>query len=258
MPGVVLLAYDSDQPLSQWLVENCGTRFDHLFGSDIEAEELASAISAHYVPVDPTHTIVPISGQAIRDRPLDNWRFLPMCVRLNFLKRVCVFGPESTGKSTLAINLAKYFDTVSVPEWPRTMISQRNDELREEDFVLFARGQCAAEDALAQQANRILFTDTDPITTYIWADWLYGRCDESILQLVETRKYDLYLLTCVDVPWVADPQRYLPEEREKFFDRCKTELEKRSLPYEIVSGSWDERFASAVLAVQRVVKNQNG
>jgi NadR type nicotinamide-nucleotide adenylyltransferase len=256
MPDVVLLIYDSVQPLSQWLAQNCATNFDHVFGSDLEAEQLAKTISAHYVPVDPSHTIVPVSGEVVRSKPLENWRFLPMCVRPHFLKRICVFGPESTGKSTLTINLAKHFDTVSVPEWPRTMISQRNDELFEEDFVLFARGQCAAEDALAQQANRVLFSDTDPITTYIWADWLYGRCDESVLQLAQTRKYDLYLLTSVDVPWVADPQRYLPEEREKFFDRCKAELEKRSLPYEVINGSWEERFAKAVRAVEKVVKNQ--
>jgi HTH-type transcriptional regulator, transcriptional repressor of NAD biosynthesis genes len=256
MPDVKLLSYDSEQALPQWLKDNAGTQIDHVFGSDSEAEQLAKSIAAHYVPVDPSHTIVPIAGEAIRSHPLDNWRFLPMCVRPHYLKRICVFGPESTGKSTLTINLAKHFDTVSVPEWPRTMISQRKDELFEEDFVLFARGQCAAEDALAQQANRVLFSDTDPITTYIWADWLYGRCDKSILQLAETRKYHLYLLTSVDVPWVADPQRYLPEEREKFFDRCKAELEKRSLPYEVISGSWEERFAKAVRAVEKVVKNQ--
>lgn len=250
-PLATVLKFDgTSEALPAWLQEQITIPIDNVFGSDTSCRELAEAISAKFIPVDPDRTVVPISGKQLRNNPLEHWDYLPSCVRPHFVKRVCVFGPESTGKSTLAVELANHFKTLSVPEWPRTMISDRNDELLEADFPIFARGQAAAEDALARQANRLLICDTDAIITSIWSDWLYGKCDQSILDLAEKRQYDLYLLTDVDVPWVQDPQRYLPEKRKEFFDKCKNELEKRGREYVVVRGDWKQRFEIAVQAVQ--------
>ncbi len=74
-----------------------------------------------------------------------------------------------------------------------------------------------------------------------------------VRELAQRRTYDLYLLLDVDVPWVADVTRYLPEDRSGFFNRCRAELEARGRRYVRITGSWEERFAQACAAVEAVL-----
>jgi len=227
---------------------------DYLFASEDYGQKLADVIGSTFIPVDIERGSIPISGTMIRQDPMRHWESLTRVTRPYFAKRVCVFGPESTGKSTLVKDLASHFDTVAVPEYARTLIEQQQGEIEAADMVTIARGQIANEDALAFNANRLLVCDTDPLTTTIWSDWLFGECDPWILEAAEQRTYDLYLVTDVDVPWVADQVRYLPEARQSFFDRCITELTSRNRPFHVVTGSWDERLASAIEAVREILR----
>ena len=162
-------------------------------------------------------------------------------------------------------DLAKHFNTVFVPEYARTYIetnSQRGRqegreeyELSLEDIPFIARGQMAAEDAIAFNSNRVLFCDTDLLTTTIWSDWLFKSCPNWIAEEADDRKYDLYLVTDVDVPWVDDVVRYLPEERKSFLDRCLKELDDRSRNFVLLSGDWQNRFDKAVEAVEQVLNS---
>jgi len=240
------------------LLEATGGPVDYLFASEDYGVKLAEVIGATFVPVDIARSAIPTSGTEIREDPLANWEYLPRVVRPYFAKRVCVFGPESTGKSTLTENLARYFNTVAVPEYARTHIELRGGELDVTDIPLIARGQMAVEDALAFNANRLLFCDTDLLTTYIWSSWLFESCESWIVDEIDNRSYDLYLLTDVDVPWVPDQVRYLPEERKSFFQRCRDELEKRGRPYHVVSGSWEHRLETAIQAVKSVCFSGGG
>jgi NadR type nicotinamide-nucleotide adenylyltransferase len=165
-----------------------------------------------------------------------------------------VFGPESTGKTTLARRLAEHFRTAWVPEYARTLLESRGDEVRADDMDQIARGQAASEDALARNANRVLVADTDPLATLIWSDVLFGTVSPVVRELADARAADLYLLTDADVPWVADPVRYLPEGGRKFFDRCRAELEVRGRRSVEIRGSWDERFRTAVAAVEALFR----
>ena len=97
-----------------------------------------------------------MSGTAVRADPLGHWELLPECVRPYFLKRVCVFGPESTGKSTLARDLAREFGTLYAWEYARPLLDPQGGQCRPEDISRIARGQVATEDALARQADRVL------------------------------------------------------------------------------------------------------
>jgi hypothetical protein len=130
------------------------------------------------------------SADAIRADPLANWRFIPACVRPYFVKRVCLFGPESTGKSTLARDLAAHFETVHLAEFARGLLEPKCGVCDPTDIPLIARGQIAAEDALARRANKLLFCDTDVLTTTIWSDVLFGECPASIRELAARRHYD--------------------------------------------------------------------
>ena len=227
---------------------------DYVFASEEYGRRLAAELRATFIPVDLGRSVVPVSGTEIRTAPMEHWRFIPPCVRPYFVRRVCIFGPESTGKSTLARDLARHFQTVYVPEFARGWLDPRQGVCTPEDIPIIARGQRAAEEALARQANRVLFCDTDLLTTTIWSEVLFGDCPQWIRDEADRRQYDLYLLLDVDVPWVDDAQRYLSHQRQEFFERCRRALQCIQRPFVTISGSWHERFEQACRFVERMLE----
>lgn len=228
---------------------------EFVFASEDYGERLAKELGAKFIPVDIARAQVPISGTEVRARPLTHWEFLPPCVRAHYAVRVCVFGPESTGKSTLSQNLAKRYGTVNVAEYARAYLEKRNGKLEYDDLEFIGRGQCAAEDALAPRANRLLFCDTDLLTTRIWSEALFDRCPEWVHETAKLRHYQLYLLNDVDVPFVPDVVRYLPQEREAFFARCERALKEENRRYVVLRGSWENRFATACAAIDGLIES---
>jgi len=95
-----------------------------------------------------------------------------------------------------------------------------------------------------------MISDTDALLTTVWSRFLYQDCEPQLTDLANTRHCDLYLLTDVDVPWIEDPVRYLPEDRKNFHELCRETLEANDRPYIRISGSWEERFSSAVAAIE--------
>jgi NadR type nicotinamide-nucleotide adenylyltransferase len=229
-------------------------RPDWIFASEAYGARLAEELGATFVPVDPARSVVPVSGTAIRRDPLANWRFLPPCVRPYFAKRVVVFGPESCGKSTLAARLAAHYQTAVVPEYARTLLEAQGGRVERRDLERIARGQIASEEVLAEECQRLLICDTDPLTTHIWSEALYGGCEPWLAEEAARRRYDLHLLLDVDVPFVPDPVRYLPGQREAFFERCRAALESSGRPFVRVRGGWEQRFATAVDAIDRLLQ----
>lgn len=230
-------------------------RPDYVFASESYGAPLARELGASFVPVDLSRSAVPVSGTRIRENPMAHWDYLPRCVRPHFAKRVCVFGPESTGKSTLARELAARFKTVWVPEYARAHLEAQGGAIAAGDIPKIARGQRAAEEALARDANRVLVLDTDLLETTIWSDVLFGSCPDDVRAEAERRSCDLYLLTDVDVPWVKDSVRYLPDDRRSFFERCRRALEERKRRFITLSGSWEKRSADAAAAVEDLIRS---
>jgi NadR type nicotinamide-nucleotide adenylyltransferase len=231
---------------------------DYLFASEDYGFKLAEILGAEYVPVDHARELVPVSGTAVRENPMMYWEYIPEPVRPWFVRRVCIVGPESTGKTVLARRLARYFNTVWVSEYARGLIALQNNEVTPETFPKIVRGQIASEEALACQANRVLVCDTDSIVTSIWAEHFCGVCPAWVLEEADRRQYDLYLLMEPDAPWIDDPQRFLPEKRFEFFRRLRRELDDRRRPYVLIGGSWEDRFTSAVKAVEALLSARKG
>lgn len=229
---------------------------DYLFASEDYVRKLADLLGMEYIPVN-QRTLVPVSATLLRSDPMTYWQYIPPVVRPYLVKRVCIYGPESTGKTTLAINLARHFQTVYVEEYARPLLEPKNGRTDYEDLEKIARGQQASENAMARQANRILFCDTDLLTTTIWSNVLFGSSPAWLYEAADAMHYDLYFVMNIDVPWVDDNQRYLADKRQEFFNLCIQALEERHRPYIIISGSWEERFTKAVQAVEPLLHFEN-
>ena len=228
---------------------------DFVFASEKYGHKLAEVLGAKFVPVDRSRQIRPVRATEIRENPYAHWDLIPPCVRAHYALRVCIFGPESTGKSTLAQNLADHFETIAVPEYARTYLEEQNGELAYNDLPMIARGQIASEDALIPHCNRVLITDTDVLATTVWSQFLYGKCDPWIEEVANARPADLYLLTDVDVPCVDDAVRYLPENRSDFLAECEQALTTRGRRFVRLSGTWEARMERAVDAVSGICYN---
>ncbi len=230
------------------------SRPDRVFTSDAYGERLAFELGATWIPVDPGRTVFSISGTALRRDPMRHWNALPRCVRPYFARRVSLFGPESTGKSTLAARLARDLETVHVPEFARGYLESRGGVFTRPELDVLAEGQIALEDALVRDANRVLICDTDPLLTVVWSEVMHGEASTWLRDVTKSRHYDLTLLCDVDLPWVDDIVRYLPAQRAEFFARCEAALRAAARPYTIVRGSGEARYLAARAAIDELCR----
>ncbi|MGA3014061.1 MAG: ATP-binding protein [Bacteroidales bacterium] len=171
--------------------------------------------------------------------------------------KIAITGPESTGKSRLATELAEYYHTVYVPEFARGYINQLYRPYNQEDILAIAKGQIRYEKGYLKKANRMLFCDTELIVTKIWSEVKYGDCDPWILQRIIENRYDLFLLCNIDLPWEEDPQREHPYMREKLFSLYYNELVGRDFPFKVVSGLELQRLMNAIGFVESVLRNNS-
>ena len=168
------------------------------------------------------------------------------------MKKIVVIGPESTGKRTLSTQLAAHYQTLWVPEFARDYLMQLDRPYEQEDLLRMAEGQLITEDAAATNANQFLICDTDLHVIKVWSEAKYGDCDPRILELIASRKYDLYLLTYIDIAWEDDPLREhpKPEEREYFYQVYRDIVMNSGLPWADIRGGYEERLQTAIKAVE--------
>jgi len=162
------------------------------------------------------------------------------------IRRIALTGPESTGKTTLCIELAAHYKTVWVPEYSREYMENLDRPYTYEDVIYCTLEQIKAEDALAAKANRFLFSDNELINYKVWFEDVFKKTPDWMEAEIAKREFDLYLLTAPDLPWVHEEVRENPHRREYFFDLYKTELEKRNFNYRVVTGSGKSRLQAAI------------
>jgi len=172
----------------------------------------------------------------------------------NHVKRVVIIGPECTGKSELSKFLSEYFKTVRVEEYARAYLNKLIHGYEKSDLTKIANGQVRMEDEWMYDANKILICDTNAVVVKVWSDFKYGSCDPDILKIIAERKYDLYLLTYVDVPWEADKQREHPDKREQLYQIFSEELSRLNVPVIDIRGSREERRKKAIQAIEELIK----
>ena len=164
------------------------------------------------------------------------------------MTRIAVTGPECSGKSTLCSDLKKSLKAELVEEYARKFLENLGRVYVEKDLISIAEGQCRLIEAAAESGNEHLISDTEMLVMYIWSKVKYGRVNESILQLLNNQKFDLYLLCKPDFDWEPDPLREHPikDDREALYEQYKFFLEKNNLPFAVMEGSATSRLKKAL------------
>jgi HTH-type transcriptional repressor of NAD biosynthesis genes len=181
--------------------------------------------------------------------------------RINIVK-VVLFGPESTGKTTLSRHLARYYNTVWTPEFARAYLQKKwNNERKtceKKDLIPIAIGQMKMENKLAKRADKLLICDTDLLETKVYSEEFYGGfVDEKLDKAASENQYDLYLLTYVDTPWEKDDLRDRPEQRLEMFNAFENALKKHKKNYIILKGDKETRLKNATKAIDKIISNKN-
>lgn len=175
------------------------------------------------------------------------------------MKKVVIIGPESTGKSTLCEQLAAHYNTIWVEEYAREYLLKNGNKYNFETLLDIAKGQVEGEELgirnwevanrKRQTANhKLVFIDTDMYVMKVWCEFVFEKCHHWILNRIVERKYDLYLLCNVDLPWVRDELREYPnlKEREKLYHYYKDVMINQKVPWVDISGGYEERLQKAI------------
>ena len=188
------------------------------------------------------------------------------------LKKIVIIGPESTGKSTLTEKLAAHYNTIACPEYAREYLNKNGSAYTFDDLLPIAKGQIILEKKLTEEVSsfkfqvssnqqpvasnyKILFIDTDMYVMKVWCEYVFGKCHQFILDEIVARKYDLYLLCNIDLPWVKDDLREYPDEqpRKELYHIYKDLLINQIVPWVSISGKYDERLKAAIAAVDALL-----
>lgn len=268
-PGVQVLLIDDhyDENDSRVWAANTvrwlGRAPDFVFTSEDYGERYAGYMGSVHVLVDRARLAVPVSGTAVRRDPLGCWGHLEPCVRAYFVPRICVVGAESTGTTTMARALAEHYRTVWAPEYGRLYSEAKlpcGDSYRWDtsEFTFIAEQQTALEDRLAREANRVLICDTDAFATSIWHERYMGCRSPQVEVIASARRYALYLVTDVDIPFVQDGLRDGEHIREWMHERFVTALARQGKRFAVLSGPHETRLRNAVDLVDGVLEEVRG
>lgn len=164
-------------------------------------------------------------------------------------KRVAITGPESTGKTRLAAQLAAHYHSAWVPEFARDYLFGLGRSYTYDDILYIAQNQFRLNREAAPGKGQYVFCDTELIVTRIWCEVKYGKCHPWIIDNIPNQDFDLYLLPDIDLPWEPDPQREHPDMREYLMQLYLKELEAWKFPYRIIRGQQEERLGNALEAL---------
>ncbi len=191
------------------------------------------------------------------------------------MKKIVAIGPESTGKSTLCEQLAAYYHALWCPEYAREYVLKHGMDYTYDDLLIIAKGQLELEEKIEAEAksrelekqnesihspitnsqspipSSLLFIDTDMYVMKVWCEYVFRKCHQFIPDNIAKRKYDLYLLCNIDLPWIKDELREYPDEqtRKELYFIYKNLLINQQTPWVEISGAYEERLQKAIEAV---------
>jgi NadR type nicotinamide-nucleotide adenylyltransferase len=172
------------------------------------------------------------------------------------ITKVVFYGPESTGKTTLAEHMANLYNTEWVPEYSRAYLQKKYDETglacEIKDLLPIANGQLSTEKKHIEKANKFLFCDTNILELFVYANIYFPKKKfPKLKKMALEQNYDYWFLTDIDVPWENDDLRDRPHKREEIFATFRDFLIKYDKKFVILSGELDERIKT----VKSIIEN---
>ncbi|HTM97335.1 MAG TPA: ATP-binding protein [Pedobacter sp.] len=165
------------------------------------------------------------------------------------IKKIAIVGPESTGKSTISQALAKHYHVPWVPEYARYYCAALTTDCTLQDEINMFHGQVALEESvLAMTETDFIICDTTFITVKIWSDEMLGETPQIVIDALQAKPYDFYVLLDIDLPWMDDPLRDFPHMREHFMAIWHKELQALQANYVMVGGL-EDRLENVIKAV---------
>lgn len=166
------------------------------------------------------------------------------------MPRIAITGPESSGKTKLASDLANHFKVEFIPEFAREYLLAQSGNYDYSDLDKIAEGQLKSiENA---QHNKPLIVDTEMLVMYIWSRVKFGNVSLFVQKKLNEQKFDLYILCDIDIPWEADPLREHEYDRDDLFQLYYKKLRELKVNFIVVKGSPEERLAEAVASVDEL------
>jgi HTH-type transcriptional repressor of NAD biosynthesis genes len=164
---------------------------------------------------------------------------------------ICFYGPESTGKSTMAKKIAAHFKTEWVPEVAREVVDSNAFTIADIRKIGLAQNQRIRNKI--PDAAKFLICDTDILTTRIYSEHYLGCAPEELDSLEKEFTYDRYFLFDIDVPWVSDGMRDLSAIRPEMMRKFRDALESRNIPYTLVTGTYEEREKFLIRELEKII-----
>lgn len=169
-----------------------------------------------------------------------------------FMIKIALFGPESTGKTTLARQLAEHFDTIWVEEFARGYLLENGNRFEPQDVQPIAEGQLLAQKTAELRANRLLFLDTDLLTNALYSQWCFGEIPDWLAKMARENRPGLYLFLQTDLPWQPDELRTHGNQRDEQMRLWQWGLENFGGEWVAITGTGEKRLAAAISAVEAV------
>lgn len=238
-----------------YILRRVGDRgITHFYSSEPYGAHVSVALGAINRMVDSGRVQVPVSGTHIRANPFLHRAYIHPRVYRELITHVVFLGAPSTGKTTLAQALAEKYQTQWMPEYGREYWEkhQVNRRLSPEQLLEIAEGHLRREDERLNLANQYLFTDTNAITTFMFARYYHGQALPALAaraKQAETR-YDLSFLCGTDIPYEATWDRSGDVNRMVFQEMIEQDLLSRQIPFIRLCGDLESRMrvVAAVLA----------
>ena len=210
-----------------------------IFTSEKYGDYVAEFMNIEHMQYDEKRLTNPISSTLIRERPLTYWDYLPKSVRPYYTKKICICGTESTGKTTMTKLLSEYYNVRHAKEIGRDICS--DTKICSDDMISrIIVGQ--AEEINRNLGDKLLFSDTDLLTTVCYSKYLFNEVPTNITkEIKDANVFDLYLYLWNDVPFVDDGGRMGEPKRSEFHELLYDTFKDKNI-FVIKGNDYEKRF----------------
>jgi HTH-type transcriptional regulator, transcriptional repressor of NAD biosynthesis genes len=226
-------------------IQTIVNQIDVVFTSERYGDYLAEYLNCKHMPYEFDRTSNPIAASQILPHPLAHWGDIAPAARPFFVKKICICGTESTGKSILTERLAKHYNTNFVAEVGRTIVPH-TEVATEQHLERIAHLHAQAIFQQLETAQKWLFVDTDVRTTQGYSKFLFGKPLIINEMVQKANQFDGHLFLDKDAPFIQDGTRLNVRKRNQLHTVHRRTLEEQKIPYQMIGGDWETRFQKAV------------